>query len=170
MEGESDFYSTRPSESSYSLDSLPPSSFTPGDWAVEAPGGKTVAAFRAALRVPPALRWVNRSTVSPVSRANDLTLQWDPTGYTDLEWMQGGVGVGAGSVFCQAPATAGSITIPASLMAQLPAPASFAPMVQLLLTPTIANPVFYSAPLVGGGSIPGIATFCYLDVVSVEVK
>ena len=170
MEGESDFYSTRPSESSYALDSIPPSSFTPGDWAVEAPGGKTVAAFRAALRVPPVLRWLNRSTVSPVSRASDLTLQWDATGYTDREWMQGSVGVGAGSVICQAPAMAGSITIPASLIAQLPAPASFAPMVQLLLTPTIADPVFYSAPLVGGGSIPGIATFSYLEVVSVELK
>ena len=170
MEGESDFYSTKPSGSSYALDSLPPSSFTSGDWAVEAPGGKTVAAFHASLRVPPALRWLNRSTVSPVSRASDLTLQWDPTGYTDREWMQGSVGVGAGSVMCQAPATDGSITIPASLIAQLPAPTSFAPMVQLLLTPTIANPVFYSTPLVGGGSIPGIATFSYLEAVQVELK
>ena len=78
--------------------------------------------------------------------------------------------MGAASLICQAPAKAGSIAIPSSLIAQLPAPVSFAPMVQLLPTPTIANPVFYPVPLVGGGSIPGIATFSYLEVVSVELR
>jgi uncharacterized protein (TIGR03437 family) len=170
MDGTFGHYSTAPSETSYPLDSLPPSSFAPGDWAVEVPGGKNVAAFRAALRIPPALRWINRATVSPVSRASDLTLQWDPTGYADREWMQGSVGVGTGSVICQAPATAGSITIPASLIAQLPAVTSATPMVELLLTPANSNPVVYSVPLVGGGAFPGIATFSYLEAVSVELK
>jgi uncharacterized protein (TIGR03437 family) len=170
MDGDFGHYSTTPSDTSYPLDSLPPSSFAPGDWAVEVPGGKNVAAFRAALRIPPALRWINRATVSPVSRASDLTLQWEPTGYADREWMQGSVGVGTGSVICQAPATAGSITIPASLIAQLPAVTSATPMVELLLTPANSNPVVYSVPLVGGGAFPGIATFSYLEAVSVELK
>lgn len=170
MDGNFGHYSTTPSDTSYPLVSLPPSSFAPGDWAVEVPGGKNVAAFRAALRIPPALRWINRATVSPVSRASDLTLQWDPTGYADREWMQGSVGVGAGSVICLAPATAGSITIPASLIAQLPAVTSVTPMVQLLLTPANSSPVVYSVPLVGGGAFPGMATFSYLEVVSVELK
>ena len=170
MDGDFGHYSTTPSDTSYPLDSLPPSSFAPGDWAVEVPGGKNVAAFRAALRIPPALRWINRATVSPVSRASDLTLQWDPTGYADGEWMQGSVGVGTGSVICQAPATGGSITIPASLIAQLPAVTSATPMVELLLTPANSNPVVYSVPLVGGGAFPGIATFSYLEAVSVELK
>jgi uncharacterized protein (TIGR03437 family) len=170
MDGDFGHYSTTPSDTSYPLDSLPPSSFAPGDWAVEVPGGKNVAAFRAALRIPPALRWINRATVSPVSRASDLTLQWDPTGYADGEWMQGSVGVGTGSVICQAPATGGSITIPASLIAQLPAVTSATPMVELLLTPANSNPLVYSVPLVGGGAFPGIATFSYLEAVSVELK
>jgi uncharacterized protein (TIGR03437 family) len=170
MDGNFGHYSTTPPDTSYTLDALPPPSFAPGDWAVEVPGGKNIAAFRAALRVPPALRWTNRATVSPVSRASDLTLRWDPTGYSDREWMQGSVGVGTGSVTCQAPATAGSIAIPASLIAQLPAVTSVTPMVELLLTPANSSPVVYSVPLVAGGAFPGMATFSYLEVVSVELK
>jgi uncharacterized protein (TIGR03437 family) len=170
MDGTLGHYSTTPPDTSYPLDSLPPSSFAPGDWAVEVPGGKNVAAFHVALRIPPALRWINRGTVSPVSRASDLTLQWDPTGYSDREWMQGSVGVGAGSVTCQAPAAAGSVTVPASLIAQLPAVPGFTPMVELLLTPVNSTPAVYSVPLAGGGAFPGIATFSYLEVVSVELK
>jgi hypothetical protein len=170
MDGSFGHYSTTPPDTSYTLDALPPSSFAPGDWAVEAPGGKNIAAFRAALRVPPALRWTNRATVSPVSRASDLTLKWDPTGYSDREWMQGSVGVGTGSVICQAPATAGSIAIPASLIAQFPAVTSLAPTVQLLLTAANSSPVVYTVPLVGGGAFPGMATFNYLEMVWVELK
>jgi uncharacterized protein (TIGR03437 family) len=164
------YYSSALSQTSYSLDTLPPSLFGPGDWAVEASGGTNVAAFRAALRIPPPLRWTNRASVSPVSRSNDLTLRWDPAGYTSQEWMQGSIGVGVGAVICQAPATAGAITIPASLIAQLPEPTNIKPTAQLLLTPDNSNPLLYSAPLVGGGTIPGVATFSFLEVVQVELK
>ena len=170
MSGDFGYYLTTPSETAYALDALPPSTFTTGDWAVEAPGGKTVAAFRVALRVPPPMRWTNRASISPVSRASDLSLRWDPNGYTAREWMQGSVGVGSAAVICQTPATAGSITIPASLIAQLPEPMDVAPTVQLLLTPDSASPVLYSAPLVDGGSIPGVSTFSFLEVVRVELS
>lgn len=170
MDGSFGHYSTTPSDTTYTLDAIPPSSFVPGDWSVQAPGGNDVAAFHANLRIPPALHWTNRATVSPVSRTSDLILKWDPTGYTDREWMQGSIGVGAGSVICQAPATAGSITIPPALIAQLPATTSAAPMVQLLLTPANLNPVLYSVPLVGGGSFPGLATFSHLEMVWVELR
>ena len=163
-------YSTAPADKSYALDSLPPSSFAPGDWAVESLGGINISAFQAPLRVPPALRWINRATVSPVSRTSDLTLRWESSGYIDKEWIEGSVRVDFNSVTCQAPATAGFIAIPASLIAQLPAPTFFPPRVQLLLTPTDSNPVVYSLPLVGGGAIPGLATFSYLEQVMVELK
>ncbi len=164
------YYNSAPLQTSYSLDAIPPSPFVTGDWAVETSGGTNVAAFRAALRIPPALRWLNRASVSPVSRSNDLTLRWDPAGYTDQEWMQGSIGLGVGAVICQAPAAAGAITIPASLIAQLPEPTNIKPTVQLLLTPDNANPLLYSAPLVGGGTIPGVSTFSFLEVVQVELK
>jgi hypothetical protein len=85
--------------------------------------------------------------------------------------MLGSIGVGAASVICQAPATAGSITIPASSIAQLPTAPTTATgtKVELLLTPTDANPDLYSVPLARGGTVPGIATFTYLEFVWVEL-
>ena len=170
MDGDIGHYSTAPSDTSYPLASLPASPFVAGDWAVEAPGGMNGDAFRTALRVPAPLQWLNRARVSPVSRTSDLTLEWDATGYTNSEWMRGSVGVGAASVTCQAPATAGSITIPASLIAQLPAATNFTPLVELLLTPDNRSPLVYSAPVVGGAAFPGVATFSYLEAVSVALR
>jgi len=172
MSGGGGFYATTPSATTYALDTIPPSIFAPGDWSVQTSGGQDIAAFQAGLRVPPALRWTNRATISPVSRTNDLILKWDPTGYTDREWMLSSIGVGTASVICQAPATAGSITIPASSLAQLPATPTTAtgtPKVELLLTPTDANPDLYSVPLAGGGTVPGVATFTYLEMVWAEL-
>jgi uncharacterized protein (TIGR03437 family) len=171
MSGDFGFYSTTPSATTYALDAIPPSIFASGDWSVQTSGGKNIAAFQAGLRVPPPLQWTNRATISPVSRTNDLILKWDPTGYTDREWMLGSIGVGAASVICQAPATAGSITIPASSIAQLPGTLTTATgtKVELWLTPTEANPDLYSVPLTGGGTVPGLATFSYLEMVSVEL-
>ncbi len=167
MDGSFWHYYTTPSDASYTLDTLPPSSFGPGEWALRLPGGIDIATFQLALPIPPALRWSNRATVSPVSRASDLTLRWDPTGYTDRQWMQGSIGASGAFVSCQAPAMAGIITIPVSLIAQLPASTA---MVTLLLTPTRRNPILYSLPLVKGGSFPGVFTFSYLEAITVELR
>ena len=84
--------------------------------------------------------------------------------------MQASLGVGMDYVACQGPASTGSLTIPASLISQLPTGATATPMVQLLLTPVNSTPVLYSVPLVVGGSFPGVATFSYLEMVTVEIK
>ena len=44
MEGTFGHYSTTPSDTTYPLDAIPPSSFVPGDWSVQAPGGNDIAA------------------------------------------------------------------------------------------------------------------------------
>ena len=168
MSGMGGFYNTTPSSATYSLDAVPPSSFVPGDWAVQVPGGKDIGAFQASLRLAPSLRWINRGAISPVSRTSDLVLQWDPNGYTDVERMQGSIGTGADAVICRAPATAGSITIPASLIAQLPSAITTStgkPMVELLLSPRNDSPSLYSVPVPSGASFPGMATFSYLEMV-----
>lgn len=172
MSGNGGYYSTPPSAATYALDAIPPSIFVAGDWSVQTSGGKDIAALQAGLRVPPPLQWTNRATISPVSRTSDLILKWDPTGYTDREQMLGSIGVGAAGVICQAPATAGSIRIPASLIAQLPTTPTTAtgtPYVELFLSPTRANPDLYSVPLTGGGTVPGVATFSYLESVAVKL-
>ena len=168
MTGMGPFFSTTPSTATYPLDAVPPSMFTAGDWSIQVPGGKDIAAFQAALRVAPPLHWTNRNTVSPIARTSDLTLTWDPTGYTDHDWMQGSIGVGAGAAICRVPASSGSVTIPASLIAQLPAPPTTStglPMVELLLSPSSDALSLYSVPMAGGGSIHGVATYSYLETI-----
>ena len=105
MNGASGYYFTAPSTATYPLDAVPPSSFMPGDWSVQVSGGRDIGAFQAGLRIAPALHWTNRGAIAPVSRTADLVLQWDPSGYTDAEWVQGSIGTGADAVVCQAPAT-----------------------------------------------------------------
>ena len=172
MDGSFGHYTTAPEETTYKADAIPPARFAGGGWSVEVPAGKDVAGFQAVLRTAPALRWTNRASVSPVSRVDDLVLKWDPSGYSG-EWMQGSIGVGASAVICQAPATAGSITIPSSLIAQLPAVATTStgrPMVELLLTPGDGGPTLYQVPLVGGGSFQGVATFSDLEMVWADFR
>ena len=170
MEGDYGSFYTVASTDTYTIDAIPPSPLAPGAWKVDVPGGKDIGAFQTGFRVPPPLRWTNRAEVSPVSRSSDLVLKWDPTAYTDREWMQGSLGVGTGYLACQGPASTGSLTIPASLVSQLPTESVATPMVQLLLTPVNSTPVLYSVPLVAGGTFPGVATFSYLEMVPVEIK
>jgi hypothetical protein len=116
------------------------------------------------------LRWTNRASVSKVSRAKDLTLTWDRAGYTDREWVQASIYAGSAAADCQAPATAGSITIPASLISQLPDSGAAAARVQLMLAPANSNPTLYAVPLIGGGTFPGVSSFGFLDTASVELR
>jgi hypothetical protein len=167
MAGSFGYYHTTPSDASYTLDTVPPSPFGPGEWTLRVPGGVDVAASQVVLPIAPALRWTNRATVSPVSRTSDLTLRWDPTGYTDRDGMYGSIGAGGAFVGCQAPAAVGIITMPASLIAQLPASPT---MVTLLLTPVSNNPILYSLPLAKGGSFPGVFTYSYLESIAVELR
>ena len=164
MYGYFGFYNTPTGNSDYPLDGIPPSAFTPGDWAVEAPGGRDIAAFRIPLRVPPPLAWQNRGTLPPLSGTRDLTLTWDPAGYTPRERITASASSGAAFVSCQAQAVAGSVTIPAALIAQLPR--ADTGMVQLLLTAVNTSPQLYTMPLVGGGAFPGVSTFSYLEAVT----
>ncbi len=66
-------------EQTYDLAGVPPSAFTPGEWAVELPGGTDIPAFRIPLRIAPPLRWLNRAALPRLGRT-DLTLTWDPAG------------------------------------------------------------------------------------------
>ncbi|MFB3777075.1 MAG: hypothetical protein ACE141_05665 [Bryobacteraceae bacterium] len=170
MEGGHGFYSRTFSAMTYVPAAIPASFFVTGDWWVNVPGGKDIAAFQAGLRIPPMLRWTNRASVSTVSREKDLTLTWDSAGYTDREWVQAGVYAGSAAAFCQAPATAGSITIPAALISQLPGGGSAAARVQLTLSPARDEPALYTVPLVGGGTFPGVFSLGYSDTEPAELR
>ncbi len=153
-------------DQTYDLAAVPPSSLIPGDWAVEAPGGTDIAAFRIPLRIAPPLRWLNRDAVR-VARSADFTLAWDPAGYTGGERVRAGLSWGLNGISCEAPATAGSITIPAALIERLPADPRGPAMASLLFVPSNLTPSLYSLPLREGGVVRGLATFSYLESVTV---
>lgn len=155
------------STATYPLDKVPPSMFLPGIWSVSSQGGRDVGAFQVDLRLPPPLAWTNRATLGPVSRAKDLVLTWDPAGYGESEWMFGSIAIGAEYVECGAPASAGKVTIPASLLAQLSAGSRA--RVQLVLTPR-GDPVLYSLPRTNGGALFGTAQFGHLEMVTVDLR
>ena len=150
-------------EQTYDLASVPPSALAPGEWAVEAPGGADIAAFRVPLRIAPPLRWLNRAAPPGI----DFTFTWDPAGYTDRERVRAGLSSGLNGISCEAPATAGSIIIPAALIAQLPRDPRGPAMASLLLVPSNLTPALYSLPLKDGGVVRGMSTFSYLEAVTV---
>jgi uncharacterized protein (TIGR03437 family) len=83
-----------------------------------------VLPFSATLDIPSGVKWTNPP--GSVSRAQDLTITWTG-GDAALEYVQitgysavGGGNVGAGFV-CSAPAVPGSFTVPAAVLAALPA-------------------------------------------------
>ena len=154
-------------EQTYDLAAVPPSTLAAGEWAVEAPGGADIAAFRVPLRIAPPLRWLNRAALPRVGRSADLTLSWDPAGYTDRERVRAGLSRGMNGISCEAPATAGSITIPASLIARVPPDARGSAFASLLLVPSNVTPALYSLPLKDGGVVRGVSTFSYLEGVTV---
>jgi len=108
---------------------VPDGFFVGGFWTLTAPGGDDIEPFSVPLSVPGPIR---ADTPAAVNRSEDLELAWNPEGFTESETMSASVIslLPAGEdleirrfkqAICSAPATAGSITIPARELSQLPA-------------------------------------------------
>ena len=101
-----------------------------GAYKVTGPGGKDIGAFSASFNGPnPAFAWTNQNLIS-VTRSKGLTITWtggDANSYVDI--TGGAVGVPVNEVpsnvsanfECQAPASAGTFTVPPSVLLSLPA-------------------------------------------------
>ena len=103
----------------------------------------------------------------PLSRGNDLTLEWDATGYTAGEHVSAFLFAGSGWVACEAAATDGTITIPASLLASAAGNAGVDGLLSLGLKPARSPVALYSVPLVRGGSFPGVMNWSYYETIQV---
>ena len=97
----------------------------PGSYSITSPGGKDVGPFQASFTVPQPLTWTNRDQLTAVPRSQPLTVAWSGGASGDLV---GVVGFGedlptyASTVFaCLAPPSATSFTVPAAILANLPA-------------------------------------------------
>ncbi len=101
-----------------------------GPYTVTGSGGNNVALFQAAVNVPTQINWLNESQISTVSRAEGVTVNWDPTtgdplGYVMVVGVSAAVandGSAVGASFsCSAPTSAGTFAVPPNVLLALPA-------------------------------------------------
>ena len=108
-----------------------PPFLTPGAYTLDnGAGGADVGAFKVNITVPAAITWSNKSTVNTVPRTQPLTINWTGGAANALVYITGisplavnastGNLLGAGQFQCVAPASAGTLTIPAAILSALP--------------------------------------------------
>jgi hypothetical protein len=105
----------------------------PAPVTVTAPGG-AVGAFSVSIPTAGALQWTAESALQSVTRSQPLTVNWTATGTTNATVLVAGgnfdVSNNAAGVFvCTASAAAGTLTVPAWAMANVPATGKYATLV-----------------------------------------
>ena len=98
-----------------------------GTYRISGPGGPDVGAYSGNLRIAPDLVWTNRASGAVVDRSQPLTVTWTGGEPTTLVSLQGtstvvnnGV-VTSASFTCWANNPDGRLTVPASVLGQIPA-------------------------------------------------
>jgi uncharacterized protein (TIGR03437 family) len=154
-----------------SPDQLPPSYFVPGMWQASVAGSQTVPPFQAQITIPPAIRASNFSSLQTVDRQKDLAVQWDPSGYTDADYVSVTVNAAARSIRCNVHAKDGQATMPSVLLQQL-APADPSPTtgLQIFLTRRPDQVVKVDVPLTGGGTVPGRFGYSFAESFPVRIQ
>lgn len=98
--------------------------YTPGTYQVTGPGGAQVGPFTASITLPQPMVWSNVDAIATVPRNTGLTINW--TGGAGTVFINGYSAattpqeVGA-SFFCLEQASRGTFTVPANVLAALPA-------------------------------------------------
>lgn len=120
---------------------------------VSAPGGADVQKFSVSVPTSGTLRWSNQDSLETVTRSQPLTVSWTASGVTNATVLIAGDNFDtpntASSMFlCAADASAGTFTVPAWAMSNVPATASNATVVTgfvvLGLAP-LGSPTTFSA-------------------------
>ncbi len=140
-----------------------------GSYTIAGTGGANIGAFSANLTVPGTFTWSNQSSIAnPVPRNAPLNVTWTggTSGLVAITGMSGTATGGTATnptydatVFvCIAPASAGSFTVPSSVLTQLPQASSdvtSATTSGALLVVAVPDPSqgSFTAPLVGGGTL-----------------
>ena len=101
-----------------------PAFLDPGSYTISGPGGKDVGAFSAALTVANPLTWNNAAQLAAVNRAAGLTVTWSGGDATQSVIIAGGSTdqktKKSGGFVCLAPVSAGTFTVPANVLNDLP--------------------------------------------------
>ena len=104
--------------------------FTGGTYTYSAPGGADVGPHSQDIVIPDALNWTNKGQIDEVPRSQGLRVTWAPTSEevmisgNSFMRLTGQDAVGAG-FFCLADGSAGSFTVPASVLQSLPESTTF---------------------------------------------
>ncbi|SRR5579883_390640 len=97
----------------------------PGQILVSAPGGVDVGPFSTSLSIAPPFIWTNRDQLAAIDRNNGVTLRWEktPPGQRMLILARNVdlITTAVGTCLCAVPPGAGQFSIPAELLANIPA-------------------------------------------------
>jgi uncharacterized protein (TIGR03437 family) len=97
----------------------------PGNYTLSAPGGANVHPFQVKLSMPQPFVWNEQQTLNVVTRSGGLTVTWSGLPAGQSMSIQGGnadLPSNSSAIFyCVAPPNATSFTIPASILAAVPA-------------------------------------------------
>ena len=144
-----------------------------GTYTVTGTGGADVGAFSAQVTLPGDFSWTNETTVpNPVVRSSGLTVTWTGNegglvvvlGSALTKTSGSGIGAtySALAVLCTEQASAGSYTIPANILQQLPAvsgsatASSFGYLSVFAIPNLSAGQGGFTAPLTAGGTVNGV--------------
>jgi hypothetical protein len=98
---------------------------TGGTFIFKGNGGADVGPFTGTVTLPnPLLNWTNQGAAATISRAQGLPITWTGGASGTYVIITGGVSSASGafaSFYCYVPQSLGSFTVPAYIMASLPA-------------------------------------------------
>jgi len=119
---------------------------SPGTYTVSAPATNSVGAIQASITMPAPITWTARSSLFTVPRSAPLTINWSGLAANQYMAIFGGdvdLQTNSSAMFyCLAPAGASSFTVPAPILAAIPATRAYAfrsKAVIYLWTTSIAN-------------------------------
>ncbi len=147
----------------------PTSVIAAGTYTLAGTGGKDVGAFSATLNMPAPLVWSNKDSITGIARSGSVTPTWTGAANTTVA-ITGISGIKAGGTastpvfdtgifICLANGSAGSFTVPSSVLTQLPASVGTildGSGISLFGIQMVTDPIqggTFTAPLTAGGSI-----------------
>lgn len=154
----------------------------PGSYSLQGPGGTQVGAFGPVRISVPAFDWTNRAGITSVNRSQALTINWTGGAPGSVliqgfagNYTSGGISpsnpdptIDAAGFSCTARASAGTFTVPTSVLQQLPAatinfadPAALGVGMLGVYAVNDGTQGTFSAPLVVGGGTTDFAIFTY---------
>jgi len=120
-------------------------------------GGPDVGAFTTSLTVAAPLTWTNSSSITTVTRSQGVTVNWTGGNSNTYVEISGSAFSGSsqtavgGFFYCTAPVSAGTFTVPASVLLSLPPTGSITesgvtiPIPGTLVVGNYSNPVSFTA-------------------------